>query len=54
MLLEYLQRLNSYRIGAHVNQNGITTDPEDGEIQYIYTDPEDGTPQQILIDTEDL
>lgn len=42
------------RQGAGLNQiAGITTDSEDGQIQYLYTDSEDGQIQQILIDTED-
>lgn len=41
------------QLGANVNLFGITTDSEDGAIQYITTDSEDGAQQLILIDTED-
>ena len=42
------------RSGAHVNQNGISTNSEDGTIEALYTNSEDGTPQQIIINTEDI
>ena len=42
------------RQGAHVNQNGIATNSEDGVIEALYTDSEDGTPELILINMEDI
>lgn len=39
--------------GSLLNQFGLATDSEDGNIEMIYTDSEDGSRQLITIDMED-